>query len=141
MTFLEKLTADILSKHKNELSDLCVIFPSRRAGIYFKNILSKQLESPIWSPSVFSIEDFIGKLSPYNIIDNLTLIFELYRVYEEVKMDEHIRLANITNEDIDIDDTETFDSFYQWGQMLLKDFDSVDKFLVDTNLIFRNIND
>ena len=139
MNFLEKITEDILNKYKSGLSDLCIIFPSRRAGIYFKNALSKKLESPVWSPSVYSIEDFIDKLSPYHIIDNVTLVFVLYRIYEEVKLEKNIEMEEISDAEKIIEETESFDSFYQWGLMLLRDFDSVDKFLIDTKILFKNI--
>lgn len=139
MSFLEKLVNEIIIKHKNDISDLCIIFPSRRAGIYFKNILSKKLESPIWSPSVYSIEDFIDNLSPYNITDNVTLVFELYRIYQEVKIEKELETEEISDAEKIIEETESFDGFYQWGLMLLRDFDTVDKFLIDTKTLFKNI--
>jgi RecB family exonuclease len=139
MTFLEKIANEILSKYKNEISDLCIVFPSRRAGIYFKNILSKKLDSPVWSPSVYSIEDFVQKLSPYNVIDNLTLVFELFRVYESVKAGKKMKMDDINSSIDTYEDSESFDNFYQWGHMLLKDFDIVDKSLADTKTLFKNI--
>ena len=123
MTFLEKLAEEILSRYKDSLQDLCFVFPSRRAGIFFKKSLSEKLDKPAWAPEIYSIEDFIGKLSPYTIPDRLVLIFELFEVYR------------IYGED------ESFDKFYPWGEMMLKDFDEIDKNLVSGNEIFKIIRE
>jgi len=123
MTFLEKLAAEILSRYKESLSNLCFVFPSRRAGIFFKKSLSEKLDKPAWAPEIYSIEDFIGKLSPYTIPDRLVLIFELFEVYKAHGED------------------ETFDKFYPWGEMMLKDFDEIDKNLVTGSEIFKIIRE
>ena len=120
MTFLEKIADEVLKEGKNRLSKYCFVFPTRRNGIYFRNILSKKIDSPIWSPEILSIEDFFGKLSPYTIADNLLLIFELHRVYGT---------------------SEAFDSFYSWGEMVLSDFDEVDKFLVPAEILFKKVKE
>ncbi|MCX6165333.1 MAG: PD-(D/E)XK nuclease family protein [Ignavibacteriae bacterium] len=139
--FLEKICYDILNKHRDIISDICVIFPSRRAGLYFKNILGNKIEYPIWSPSVYSIEDFVEEFSAYNFADNFKLLFELYSVYNDVIKNEKALLkSEIDFLDSD-DDIESFDSFYPWGEMLLQDFDVIDKYLVDTNLLFKSIKD
>lgn len=139
-SFLENICDDILDKHKEIISDICVIFPSRRAGLYFKNILGSKIESPVWSPSVYSIEDFIEEFSSYSFADNFMLLCELFSVYKDViKNERTMHTSEI--EFIDLEDDESFDSFYPWGEMLLKDFDIIDKYLVDTNLLFKRIKD
>lgn len=116
--FLIKLAKELKAKHGNDISNICVVFPSRRAGLHFKKHLGMQYESPIWAPGVYSIEDFIEKLSPLPVSDKLTLIFELYEIYK-------------THSD------ETFDKFYPWGEILLRDFDDIDKNMVDADRLFR----
>src|SRR5690349_24865868 len=113
-TFLERLTDDLLHRHKGDLTGLCLVFPTRRAGLHFKKTLSGKIEKPAWSPAVFSIEDFIASVSNIQIPDRLSLVFELYEVYKKYFPD------------------ETFDQFYPWGLMLLKDFDDADSSLADT---------
>ncbi|HEY5534933.1 MAG TPA: PD-(D/E)XK nuclease family protein [Ignavibacteria bacterium] len=120
ISFLEKLADEVLKKGKENLSGVCVVFPSRRAGIYFRNVLSKKLDSPIWSPAVLSIEDFFSKYSDFTISDKLLLIFELYKLYNQ---------------------EESFDKFYSWGEMVLKDFDEVDKYLVTAESLFKKAKD
>lgn len=136
--FLENICDEVLRKYGNTISDVCLVFPSRRAGLYFKNILSKKSEKPLWSPSVFSIQDFIEELSSYNFTDNLQLLFDLYCVYNDVMKDEKILLSKETGF-VNVDEDESFDTFYPWGEMLLNDFDVIDKYLIDTNLLFRRI--
>ncbi len=137
-TFLENITDEIISKYKENISKICIIFPSRRAGLYFKNILGRKIEKPIWSPSIFSIEDFIEKFSTYNLVDNFKLLFELYSVYKDIVNTEKI----IRKDKIDYVEeeyVESFDSFYSWGEMLLKDFEIIDKYIINTGLLFKGI--
>ena len=62
-TFLEQLVNEVMQKHSSELKDICVVFPTRRAGLFFKKELSAKITKPIWSPAVFSIQDFVLQLS------------------------------------------------------------------------------
>lgn len=117
--FLEKLAKELYGKYGDTISQLCVVFPSRRAGIFFKKHLSNLITKPVWLPPVLSAQDFIGKLSPLPVSDRLTLIFDLYEVYTEYGSE------------------ETFDEFYPWGDMLLNDFDDVDKNLAEADKLFR----
>jgi hypothetical protein len=123
VTFLEKLTDDLLLRHQGDLTGLCLVFPTRRAGLHFKKTLSKKLEKPAWSPVVYSIEDFIASISNLEIPDRLTLVFELYTVYRKYFP------------------SESFEQFYPWGLMLLKDFDDADGSMADTKQLFAYISD
>lgn len=120
MTFLKELAESVFNRYEKSLRDVAVIFPSRRAGMYFRSQLALQMNSPQWSPPVFAIEDFVISEYKGKIADNLTLIFELYKIYNKYLQ-------------------EPFENFYPWGEMLLRDFDTVDKYYADTTLLFRNI--
>lgn len=117
--FLEKLAEELYSRYREGISGIQVVFPSRRAGIYFKKHLSGLLKEPIWSPSTCGISDFIRDNSENSIADELTLIFELYEVYRELA------------------EEVTFDKFYPWGEIILRDFDEIDKSLADADYLFR----
>ncbi|MCI0450091.1 MAG: PD-(D/E)XK nuclease family protein [Chlorobi bacterium] len=119
--FLKKLSEELLAKYGNDISRICIVFPSRRAGIYFKKYLAELLDKPVWSPQVLGIQDFIAELSPYQISDRLTLIFELYEIYR--------RSGD--------PDYTSFDKFYPWGVMLLNDFDEIDKNLAESEHLFK----
>lgn len=123
MTFLEKLADEIYGRYKESLQGLCFVFPSRRAGIFFQKALSGKLTKPVWAPEIFSIEDFIRELSPYTIPDKLVLIFELFEVYKSYG------------------EEESFDKFYPWGEMMLRDFDEIDKNHITGSTIFKIIRE
>ncbi|MCU0372471.1 MAG: PD-(D/E)XK nuclease family protein [Ignavibacteria bacterium] len=117
-------TAEIIHKnHGTNLNNVLVVFPSCRAGYYFRRELAALIDKPVWSPAVISLNEFISKYSDCDTADYLTLLFELYDAYSKFLPD------------------ETYDSFYTWGDMLLKDFDTIDKYNVDASVLFKVIKD
>src|SRR4030095_9312368 len=121
--FLERFADELLNKYGENISRICVIFPSRRAGIYFKKYLSMKIDTPIWAPAVSAIQDFISKYSSYPVSDKLSLVFELFEVFKKHGPE------------------ESFDKFYPWGEMLLNDFDEIDKNLVNADHLFRILHE
>jgi len=117
--FLDKLAGELLGKHGNDISALQIVFPSRRAGLYFKKYLSEKINTPVWSPVTCGISEYIRENSDQLIADDLTLIFELYEVYKEYA------------------EEVTFDKFYPWGEIILRDFDEIDKNLAEADYLFR----
>lgn len=113
------MAGELFSIYGNDISALQVIFPSRRAGLYFKKHLSAMINTPIWSPVTCGISEFIKENSDQLIADDLTLIFELYEVYREYA------------------EEVTFDKFYPWGEIILRDFDEIDKNLAEADYLFR----
>ncbi len=122
-TFLGLLVDELYDRNNGDLSSLCVVFPTRRAGLFFKKLLAEKIDRPHWSPEIFSIQDFIRSFSTHIIPDQLALIFELFEVYKKYFPD------------------EPFEKFYPWGEMLLKDFDEADRSLADTGQLFAYIRD
>ncbi|MEZ4886715.1 MAG: PD-(D/E)XK nuclease family protein [Chitinophagales bacterium] len=106
------------------LKDHCFVFPTRRAGVYFKKYLTERFPDQfIWSPYVFSIVEFTQFLSDKVILDPVTMVLELYKIYH-------------------LYEPETkFDKFYPWGLLLIKDFDEIDKYMVDHKQLFANLRD
>ena len=122
-TFIQQLVNEVVKKHSGQLQNLCIVFPTRRAGLFFQKELAKTLSAPVWSPAIFSIQDYLLKLAGNNIPDDLTLLFELYESYKEYFP------------------TEDFARFYSWGGLLLKDFDDIDKYMIDAALVFETVTD
>jgi hypothetical protein len=120
--FLQEAAKDIYGKYGDKLSDICFVFPNRRSGMFFKNYLAKEIQEPVWSPSIVTINDLMQQLSGLQKADQLSLVFNLFQVYKKEKKSQ-----------------EPFDEFYTWGEMLLRDFDDVDKYLVDPQNLFRNV--
>ncbi|MGB0839435.1 MAG: hypothetical protein ACPGXL_04805, partial [Chitinophagales bacterium] len=115
LPFLKKVV-DNISLPNDDLTLLknhCYVFPTRRAGIYFKKYLTKRFKGKyIWSPYVFSIVEFTEHVTDKVVLDPITLVFELFKVYQQYEPQ------------------VKFDEFYNWGQLILKDFDELDKYMV-----------
>jgi hypothetical protein len=122
--FLERIARHLFSQNSGNMTGQCLVFPSRRAGLYFLKYYSLQTDKPVWSPVIMTISEFFRSLSDLRVAENETLLFELYRIY---------RRLNKT--------AESFDEFYYWGDMLLNDFGDIDKYLADASSLFRTITD
>jgi len=122
--FLKSVAEYLHQTYQSELQDVCLVFPNRRAGVFFSRYLAQYIDKPIWMPQVQTISELMKDLSGLHPADPLTLVFHLYQVYTKEKKT-----------------TETFDEFYYWGEMLLNDFDDIDKYLVDPKQLFQNLSD
>ncbi|MFC2119389.1 PD-(D/E)XK nuclease family protein, partial [Bacteroidota bacterium] len=120
--FLKYIADKIIEENGNDLSDICLLFPNRRSGLFFSFYLSKKIKAPVWPPEVTTISEFIKKLSSLEVSDNLSLIFPLYDVFKKV-----------------VKTSGGFDEFYYWGEMLLNDFDNIDKYLIPPKELFYNL--
>ncbi|MBI5402287.1 MAG: PD-(D/E)XK nuclease family protein [Ignavibacteriae bacterium] len=138
-TFLNYICDKVIESNEKDFSKICVVFPSRRAGLYFRNMLGRKFKAPVWSPAVFSIEDFIEYLSGYSFADSFKLLIELYKVYKDVVKTETETDSERVTDSNTFTEAESFDNFYPWGEMLLKDFDIVDKYLVYAGVLFKRI--
>lgn len=121
-TFLQLIAEDLHSKLGNDLSRVALVFPNKRAGLFFNEHLAAQSDRPIWSPAIVSISDLFQQLSPQKVADPIRLVCELYKVFREETGSE-----------------ETLDDFYFWGELLISDFDDVDKNKVDAGRLFSNL--
>ena len=124
--FINKVAKDI-AKHSNEyLLDLQVLFSNRRAIKYFKKELKEEKKETFFSPDCKSIADFVDEYSLLKTADEFSLIYQLFLSYKAV---------------IGENDNETFESFYNWGKIILSDFDDIDKNLVDAKQVFQLIEE
>lgn len=123
-SFLYRVAETYYNTYRGQLSDYTFVFPNRRAGLFFRMHLSQLAEKPLFSPEIITINDCFATASSLQTADRLNNLFLIYRIYK-----------NISGSD------ESFDSFVFWGEMLLNDFDEVDKYLVDAKQIFRNVTE
>jgi RecB family exonuclease len=128
--FLQEIAEEIIRDHGKKLDAVTIVFPNRRAALYFRKHLSALLDKPAFSPRLLTIEDFISSFSAYKVPDKLQLIHILHQVYHTV----------LTRYDETVVSPESFDQFYFWGEMLLRDFDEADKYLVNADLLFRDLS-
>lgn len=123
-TFLERSAEHIYSQHNHgQLSRVCVVIPSRRGTLYFKQALAKLSDVPFLAPDVFAIDDFILEMTGLRQIDQVALLFELYDIFKE------------------IDPNVVFEKFITWANILLSDFDKIDQYLVDAKALFSYISE
>ncbi|MCA6378650.1 MAG: PD-(D/E)XK nuclease family protein [Cytophagales bacterium] len=121
-SFLQDI-ADVVKRDYPDWDRLQIVFPNRRAALYFKEELAKDLTTPKWCPTILTIEELINSYSFLEEVDKLTSIVKLYQAFKKVT-----------------GSTEKIDQFYYWGEMLLRDFDELDKYMVNAEFLFRDIS-
>ncbi|MBP5473891.1 MAG: hypothetical protein J6X92_03920, partial [Bacteroidales bacterium] len=136
--FLEQVAKQIYESCKNDLSRQCVVFPNRRSGLFFMEYLSALSDKPVWAPKTITINELFIRCSDLKVASTELLVYELYKIY--VRLDAVISIGEKNQSDsVKID--ETFDSFYFWGEMLVNDFDDIDKYIVNAKDLYTNLKD
>ena len=123
-SFISEVLNDIKSRDI-EFSDVTFILPNRRAGIFLKHELTNSLDKSIFAPEILSIEEFVEELSHLKSAPNIQLLFEFYSIYNQLDFN---------------NSTEGFDSFSKWAQILLQDFNEIDRYLIDPEKIFNYLS-
>ena len=123
-SFLEKTAEHLMNTYANKLSDITIVLPNKRAGLFLRQHFSKLIDKPVWLPEIIGTEELVEQLSEAEIIDNVTQLFELYAIYKDT-----------------VTTPETFDEFSKWGQILLHDFNEIDRYLVPAPSLFKHINE
>ena len=122
--FLSSCAKYIFEKHINELHEICLVFPNRRAGVFFNAYLQKQLSAPVIGPKIITVNELISGYSRLHLGEKLQLISILYDIFQK-----HTQTS------------ESFDDFYFWGEVLLADFNDIDNYLVNAKDLFTNLSD
>lgn len=123
-SFLKQVAKDLYKRQEGNLAHTAVIFPNKRAGLFFNEYLAALSEKPVWTPAYLSISELFRELSDMEIADPIKLVCELYKIFKK-----------------ETQSTETLDDFYFWGELLISDFDDADKNLVDTDRMFNNLKE
>jgi CRISPR/Cas system-associated exonuclease Cas4 (RecB family) len=121
--FLKLVAKDIFNRFGETMHDITIVFPNRRSILYFNKYLSQIVNKPVWAPQCVTISAYIQSFSELQKADDLLLLFDLYAVYCKIR-----------------NSNETFDNFYYWGELMLSDFDDIDKYLVDAQNLFQNLS-
>lgn len=121
-TFLENVAESLWQQYGEGISDLNVLLPNKRSRLFLNEAISKISGKPLWQPNYISIDELMGEIAGIVSIDKVRAVVELYKVYSRYHK-------------------ESFDSFYFWGEMLLNDFDQIDKYRINAKLLFANIQD
>ncbi|MBN1118416.1 MAG: PD-(D/E)XK nuclease family protein [Bacteroidales bacterium] len=120
--FLKQVAEYVYEHYKNNMHELSIIFPNKRARLFFNKYLTEITVKPIFSPAYYTISEYMQKLSGEVLADQFTLLFTLYEVY--------IRISG---------SKESFDNFLFYCEMLLADFDDIDKYLVNPEHLYQNL--
>lgn len=123
-SFLEYVADDLLLKHGDNLSDVAVVFPNKRAALFLSEYIVRKVGKPVWSPAYITISDLFRNHSQRVVADPIKLVCDLHKSFT-------------SQTGID----ETLDHFYGWGQLLLSDFDDLDKNMADADKVFANLRD
>ena len=122
--FLKIVAKDMLEKYGTDMSDIAVVFPNKRASLFLNSYLAQLARKPIWTPTYITISDLFRRHTDLKVADPIKSICDLHKTF--------VKYTGID---------ETLDHFYGWGQLLLSDFDDVDKNMVDAKQIFANLSD
>ena len=123
-TFLEYVAEDIVGKYGTDLSRIAVVFPNKRAALFLNEHLARIAGQPVWSPAYITISDLFRQHTDLKTADPIKLICDIHKSFT--------KCTGIS---------ETLDHFYGWGQLLLADFDDIDKNMADADSIFCNLKD
>ena len=122
--FLELVADDLLQRIGPDLSHTAVIFPNKRASLFFNEYLLPADSRPVWSPRYLTISELFLSLTDKRVADPIDTVCRLYQHY-----------TRLTGSD------ESLDFFYGWGERLLADFDDIDKNRADAAKVFRDLRD
>ena len=123
---MQNFLHDVIQKELKEdiaISNMVFVLPSKRAGTFVKKLIAESITKTSFAPEIYSIEDFVEKLSGLTYANNTLQLFELYKAYKNT----------ITG------DLENFHEFSKWGQTLLQDFNEIDRYLIETDKLFTNL--
>lgn len=124
MNFLTSIASLFYEKEGRAISDYCFVFPNRRAGLFFQRALASIAREPLFSPRITTINDLFINLSGYEQVDRIEALTILWKNYNNISSKK-----------------ESFDEFIFWGDIILSDFDDVDKYMADAAMLFANIKD
>lgn len=123
-TFLQYVAEDIIRKHGTDLSRMAVVFPNKRASLFFNEYLARAAGKPLWSPAYITISELFRQHSTLQVADPIKLVCDLHKCFTACTGSK-----------------ETPDQFFGWGQVLLADFDDIDKNMANADKVFANLRD
>ena len=123
-SFLEYVAEDIIRKYGTQLARVAVVFPNKRASLFLDEHLAHVAGRPLWSPAYITISDLFRQHSRRSVADPIKLVCDLHKSFT--------RCTGID---------ETLDHFYSWGELMLSDFDDIDKNMADASKVLANVRD
>ena len=125
MPFLQRVAAHIYERHKDNVERLCIVLPNRRGALFLKKYLAATFNKAIWLPDIISIEDLVERISGLKTLEEIDLVCHLYESYKTCYGAK----------------AESFDGFARWGQLMLQDFNEIDRSLADPAQLYDNLRE
>ncbi|MFS4468939.1 PD-(D/E)XK nuclease family protein [Maribacter sp. 2210JD10-5] len=123
LSFIDEVVDDVWEKY-DHISELIFVLPSKRAGNFLKTAISKKAGKTLVAPHIYSIEEFIEKLSGLTYASNTQQLFELYEAYLQTGTFEK----------------DSFDTYLQWAQTVLQDFNEIDRYLINAEKLYSSLS-
>ncbi len=123
--FLRSVADYVHENYKDNIEKLCIVLPNKRGALFLKHHLSVAFNQTIWLPTIISAEELIAELSGLKTLEEIDLICHLYESYSSCYGS----------------GAEAFDSFAKWGQLILQDFNEIDRYLADPKQLYENLKD
>lgn len=123
--FLNQVAEYIHQNYEENPDELCIVLPNKRGALFLKKYLASVFQKTIWLPKIISAEDLIAEYSGLHTLEEIELVCRLYESY----------LSVVTN------NPEPFDSFAKWGNLILQDFNEIDRYMADANALYQNLRD
>ncbi|MFN4122032.1 MAG: PD-(D/E)XK nuclease family protein [Flavobacteriales bacterium] len=118
--FINRIAELLTARHRHQLDRVAVVFPNRRAAIFLRQAIANQVKDFVWSPQIYSTQDFVNRLFPSVVLEAQELVFELFEVYKKCMAEK----------------ADDFESFLQWAPALLHDFNDIDLYVSNPKELF-----
>jgi hypothetical protein len=124
-TFVDKI-AHYIKNEAVSLEDWVIILPSERAKHYMQKALFEAYSAPIFSPKILTIQQWVKSHATTSVLSKTRLLFHLFEAHKKIT---------------EAKDDASFDEFLAWGNILLADFDEMERYMIDASYLFRNLKD
>lgn len=122
--FIDQVAQAIFDK-QIPLNKLTIVLPSQRAKKYFQRALYRTYKKPVFSPEIVTMDRWVKESCGLSILDSTRGLFKLYSIHQQLHPSEDKGL----------------DEFIKWGRTLLSDFDEIDRYLIQSKDLFKNLAD
>ena len=121
-TFLASVAKDLMVRFGKDMTNVMVVYPNKRARLFMNEEFLSITDSPMWAPGYATIAELFDHIVGENVMESIPAICSLYNIYKELMGEK----------------AETLDMFWGWGEIILSDFDDIDKHLVNADALFLN---
>ncbi len=133
MKFLEQVARYYTAPARiDSLADITFIFPNKRSALFLEKYIRLGITSKyMLMPRFTTFARFAAHTVSMNETSRHELLFMLYDAYVTAVMEQNSESGAMQVKD--------FDKFIFWGDMILSDFDEIDKSLADPRILYTNI--